>query len=69
MRKKIIYLADYTEPNRIHENVKYIRKLVYEDLDRALAYCLKITLDENKKRNRMIYSLSNEAFEFYKDRL
>ena len=26
-----------------------------------------ITLDENKKRNRMIYSLSNEAFEFYKD--
>ena len=67
--EKIIYLADYTEPNRIHENVKYIRKLVYEDLDRALAYCLKITLDENKKRNRMIYSLSNEAFEFYKDRL
>ena len=67
--EKIIYLADYTEPNRIHENVKYIRRLVFENLDKALAYCLKITLDENKKRNRMIYSLSNEAFEFYKEKL
>lgn len=67
--EKIVYIADYTEPNRIHDTVKYIRRLLYDNLNQALAYCLKITLDENKRKNRLIYHLSNEAFQFYKSNL
>lgn len=34
--EKIIYLADYMEPNRRFDGVEELRKLCYEDLDRAL---------------------------------
>jgi len=34
--EKIIYIADAIEPNRDYEGVENLRKLVFEDLDRAL---------------------------------
>ncbi|WDV44671.1 bis(5'-nucleosyl)-tetraphosphatase (symmetrical) YqeK [Clostridiaceae bacterium M8S5] len=34
--EKIIFLADYIEPNRVFEGVKEIRELCYEDLDIAM---------------------------------
>lgn len=35
--EKIIYIADYIEPNRDFEGVEELRRLAYEDLDRPAA--------------------------------
>ncbi len=49
---KIIYLADMTEPGRNYPGVEELRKLSYEDLDRAMLWGLEDTikycLDEKK---------------------
>lgn len=36
MMDKIIFLADYIEPGRTHSEVDNVRKLAYEDINRAL---------------------------------
>lgn len=64
--EKIIYLADYIEPNRKYfEGIDEIRKLAYKDMDKAVKYSLKHTIDYNKKKNRLIHPLSLKALEFY----
>lgn len=43
--EKILYIADYIEPGRTHAaNLKQIRKIAYEDLDKALFRILEDTL-------------------------
>ncbi|WP_058485331.1 bis(5'-nucleosyl)-tetraphosphatase (symmetrical) YqeK [Defluviitalea phaphyphila] len=60
--EKIIYLADYIEPNRIpFEGLEKIRKLAFENLDEAMIFALKNTLDYVKKRNKIIHPLTIEA--------
>lgn len=38
--EKIIYLADYIEPNRNFEGIEEARTLAYEDLDKAMYFSL-----------------------------
>lgn len=43
--EKILYIADYIEPGRTHAaNLSQIRKLAYQDLDKALMRILEDTL-------------------------
>lgn len=49
--EKIIYLADYIEPTRDFEGVEQLRELAYEDLDKALALGLEISLEELRRQN------------------
>lgn len=42
--EKIIYIADYIEPNRVHEGVDKIRKMAYENLDKAMLDALNNTI-------------------------
>lgn len=65
--EKIIYLADFFEPSRAYfEGRDEIKRLAYENLDRAVAFSLEHTINYNKKKNRLIHPLSLEALEYYK---
>lgn len=45
MLEKIIFIADAIEPRRSYQDVDEIRRLAYEDIDRACAASLNKTID------------------------
>ena len=47
--EKVIYLADYIEPNRDFDGVENLRKVVWEDLDKGLEMGLAMTVEEMEK--------------------
>lgn len=58
---KILYLADYMEPNRDFEGVEALRKLVWEDLDRAMVMGLEMTMQEMKEKNAPVHRNTLQA--------
>ena len=48
--EKVIYMADYIEPNRDFEGVDELRRLAYEDLDEALRMGFKMSIDDMESR-------------------
>jgi nicotinate-nucleotide adenylyltransferase len=64
--EKILYLADYTEPTRDFEGVEALRRLSFEDLDRAMALGLKMSIEDLKERGRPIFHVTLEAYEWYR---
>ena len=64
---KIIYIADYIEPNREKfDGLEEARRLAYLDLDMAMKYILESTIAFVKERGRLLHPLSLEALEYYK---
>jgi len=49
--EKILYVADYMEPNRDFDGVERLRELAYRDLDKALLLGVETTIQEMKDRN------------------
>ena len=49
--EKIIYLADYIEPTRDFDGVEQLRELAHEDLDKALALGMEMSLEELRRQN------------------
>jgi predicted HD superfamily hydrolase involved in NAD metabolism len=67
--EKIVFTADYIEPNRSSEripNLHEIRTLAFDNLDFAVYQILKNTLDYLKKMQMEIDSTTVEAYEYYK---
>jgi nicotinate-nucleotide adenylyltransferase len=64
--EKIIYLADYIEPNRDFPNVGRLRKAVWEDLDKGLLMGLEMTVEEMKERGNEVHKKTIEARDFLK---
>ena len=62
--EKIIYVADYMEPNRNFPGVEELRRLAYTDLDAALKLGLTMTLEMLKKQGSEISPESREALAF-----
>lgn len=62
--EKILYIADYMEPNRDFPGVETLRHLAYTDLDKALKTGLEMTLQMLKKNNQEISPASAEAIAF-----
>ena len=62
--EKIIYVADYMEPNRDFPGVEKLRQLAYSDIDAALRCGLEMTLDMLRKQGREISRQSDEALRF-----
>ena len=52
---KIIYIADYIEPNRDFENVDVLRKLAYEDIDAAIITGIDYTISDLLSRGLVIH--------------
>jgi putative HD superfamily hydrolase of NAD metabolism len=64
--EKIVFIADYIEPNRkTFDTLEEARKLAFEDIDKAMAFILKSTIEYVNERNRPLHPLSVEAFEYY----
>ncbi len=62
--QKILYVADYMEPNRDFPGVETLRALAFEDLDKALKLGLTMTIDLLKEQRREISPESAEALAF-----
>ncbi len=55
MLTKIIYMADYIEPNRDFDGVDDLRVLAYEDIDKAIMVGLDFTLTELVEKGSMFH--------------
>lgn len=65
---KIIYIADYIEPNRNKAaNLDCVRELAFHDLDVCMAEILHDTLVYLKKRGGNIDPTTQMTYEFYKN--
>ena len=62
--EKIIYVADYMEPNRNFPGVETLRELAYSNLDKALKLGLEMTLSVLKEQGRDISPESAEALKY-----
>ena len=64
---KIIYVADYIEPNRNKApNLANLRKLAFEDIDECLRNILNDTLSYLKEQNQEIDEMTEQAYLYYK---
>ena len=59
--EKIIYLADYIEPNRTIPGVEELRRLSYTDLDAAMKLGLQMTLEHLNRQGAEVSPASQEA--------
>ena len=59
--EKIVYVADYMEPNRDFPGVERLRQLAFEDLDKALLLGLNMTMQHLANQNAEVSPQSKEA--------
>ena len=59
--EKIIYVADYMEPNRDFPGVEKLRELAFTDIDGALKLGLEMTLAMLRQQCREISPESQDA--------
>jgi predicted HD superfamily hydrolase involved in NAD metabolism len=64
---KIVFIADYIEPNRDHApNLAELRALADSDLDQTTYQILKDTVDYlNKRSEQMLDPVTKEAYQYY----
>ena len=66
--EKIIYLADYMEPNRDFDGVEELRRLTYADLDEAMYLGLQMTAEQLRSRGSEIDEHTLSAMGFFEER-
>jgi len=59
--EKIIYVADYMEPNRDFPGVERLRELAFTDMDAALKLGLEMTLEHLKRQGAEVSPESRQA--------
>ncbi|MGL4521194.1 MAG: bis(5'-nucleosyl)-tetraphosphatase (symmetrical) YqeK [Bacilli bacterium] len=59
---KIVYIADYIEPNRAFPGVEEARALAFTDLDDCMRYILKQTIGYLVKKEQTIFPLSVDTY-------
>ncbi|MBQ8558949.1 MAG: bis(5'-nucleosyl)-tetraphosphatase (symmetrical) YqeK [Tyzzerella sp.] len=65
---KIVYIADYIEPNRNEApNLDEVRRLAFVDIDKCLYVVLKDSLAYLKTRNEVIDPMTEETYLYYKE--
>ena len=62
--EKVIYLADYIEPNRDFPGVERLRRAIYDDLDKGLLMGLSDTIDEMERMGNPVHHDTLEARDF-----
>lgn len=62
--EKVLYMADYIEPNRDFEGVERLRALSYEDLDKALLLGVETTIQEMEERGVPVHHNTLQAREY-----
>lgn len=67
---KIVYIADYIEPNRNEApNLSEVRRLAFVDLDECLYIILKDSLTYLETKNEVIDPMTELTYQFYKKEL
>ena len=59
--EKILYIADYMEPNRDFPGVERLRKLAYEDLDQAVLAGCEMSIQEMADRGLPVHTNTLQA--------
>jgi len=59
--EKIIFIADYTEPNRAFNGLDEIRKTAYFDLDLCVQLCADSTIRYELSKGRLLHPLTIET--------
>ena len=67
--EKIMYMADYIEPNREFEGVGKLRELAYADLDRALLLGFEMSIAEVASYGGIPHPDTANALRYYKEKL
>ena len=62
--EKVIYLADYIEPNRDFPGVEELRRTVYGDLDAGLLMGLSMTIREMEEMGNPIHKNTRDARDY-----
>jgi len=60
--EKIIYVADYTEPNRDFEQAEKAREKAKESLNQAVSYITRQTIKDLVKNKEKIYPMAIETY-------
>ena len=66
--EKIIYVADYMEPNRDFPGVEDLRKLAFSDIDAALKLGLEMTLEHLKRQGAEVSPESRDALAYLREK-
>ncbi len=68
--EKIIFLADYIEPNRCNiPNIERIRKLAFTDIDASVAFACENSIEYLKRSSRVIDRITVDTYDYYKEHL
>jgi nicotinate-nucleotide adenylyltransferase len=62
--EKIIYMADYIEPNREFDGVDELRVMAYEDIDEALRKGLEMSIADIAERGLVAHPATLAALAF-----
>ena len=66
---KIIYIADYIEPNRRKApNLAEVRRMAFEDLDKTMLKILSDTLNYLERKGGEIDPLTVETYQYYREK-
>jgi len=67
MLEKIVFIADYIEPGRNHSaRLPELRRLAFQDLDKALVEVLRDTLRYLKGTDNEIDPMTQKTYDHYK---
>lgn len=66
--EKIIYMADYIEPTRDFDGVEKLRRLAYEDLDKAMELGLLMSLEDIRSYGVQPHIDTVRAYEWYREK-
>ena len=66
--EKVIYMADYIEPNRSFDGVETLRQLAYADIDAAMRLGLEMSLSEIAHSGAVAHGRTLEALKWFSDR-
>jgi nicotinate-nucleotide adenylyltransferase len=69
LMEKIVYLADYMEPNRSFPGVEPLRELAFRDLDRGLLMGFDMCIEELIREKKPLCTDSAEARDFLRAQL
>ena len=68
--EKIIYIADYIEPNRkLIPGLPEVRKLAFQSIDDAICLCSKNTVEYLREAGKPVDPMSIETYNFYNVRV
>ena len=67
--EKIIYLADFIEPTRSFDGLDRVRLLAYEDIDRAIAEAMRLSLENMGERGIEPHKNTVEALAFLTEKI